>query len=93
MSLHVEVDPRDGAVELGIPEGEEAAVCSDEVVPVAIGSGRDGHDVRDVQVDVRQVAVELGVTERRDSPVGGDHPVPSGGRGGSDAHYWPSDCS
>ena len=82
----MEVDARQGAVELGVAKCEEAPVGAHEVVAPAVGGGGDGHYVRDVLAEVGQVAVELGVTEGVHAAVGRHHPVTLGGRGGGYAH-------
>ncbi len=74
----MEVDAGQRTVELGVTEGEEAAVGAHEVVAQAVGGGGDGHDVSDVLAEVGQVAVELGVTQGADATVGRHHPVTLG---------------
>src|ERR1019366_1849470 len=83
----VQVDARQRAVELGVPEGEKAPVGAPQVVTPAVGGGGDGHYVADVLAELGQVAVELGVTEAGHGAVGRDYPVALGTGGGGYAYH------
>src|SRR5581483_5599545 len=72
-------DPSGGAIERGVTEAEDAAVSSDQPVPVA-GWGGSHSDDGLVQPDPSGRAVEVGVAEAEDSPVCGHEPVPLPGR-------------
>ena len=60
--------------ELGVTEGEDAAVGGDQPVAEAVGGGGDADD-RCVQGRAAGRAVEAGVAEGEDPTVGGDQPV------------------
>src|SRR5664280_1332960 len=80
----VEMNGPGRAVELGVAEGEDAAVGGRQPVALAVRSGSHA-DNRLVEMNGPGRAVELGVAEGEDAAVGGRQPVALAVRSGSHA--------
>ena len=76
------------AVEVGVAEGEDAAVGGHLPVAAAVGGGGHAHH-RSVQRKGAGRPVEVGVAEGEEAAVGGHLPVAAAVGGGGHAHHRP----